>query len=70
MAARRAAAAAPAADGTVVTIGTHGDHSFRRASIDEVGNATAWTDATVQVDIAGPADTTVVPTGWITDPRP
>ena len=34
--------------------------------IDDVGNATAWTTHPVQVDIAGPVDTTVVPTGWVT----
>ena len=55
-------------EGTVVRIGTHGIHNFRTRVVDEVGNASAWVDHTVMVNIAGPADTTVIPSGWITDP--
>ncbi len=54
--------------GTVVNIGIHGQHTFRTRVIDEVGNASAWTDHPVWVDIQGPADTTVIPTGWLTTP--
>jgi hypothetical protein len=54
--------------GTVVNIGIHGQHNFRTRVIDEVGNASAWTDRPVWVDIQGPADTTVIPNGWITTP--
>ena len=55
-------------EGTVVRIGTHGIHNFRTRSVDEVGNLSAWIDHTVMVNIAGPGDTTVIPSGWITDP--
>ena len=54
--------------GTVVPVSIHGQHNFRTRVIDEVGNASAWADHTVWVDIQGPADTTVIPTGWLTDP--
>ena len=54
--------------GTVVPVGIHGQHNFRTRVIDEVGNASAWADHAVWVDIQGPADTTVIPTGWITTP--
>ncbi len=54
--------------GTVVNIGIHGQHVFRTRVIDEVGNASAWIDHDVWLDIQGPADTTVIPTGWITIP--
>ena len=55
-------------EGTVVNIGIHGTHNFRTRIVDEVGNTTPWADHVVQVDIQGPADTTVIPSGWITDP--
>lgn len=54
--------------GTVVNVGVHGQHIFRTRVIDEVGNASPWVDHDVWLDIQGPADTTVIPTGWITDP--
>ncbi len=54
--------------GTVVNVGIHGQHNFRTRVIDEVGNASAWADHAVWVDIQGPADTTVIPSGWLTTP--
>jgi hypothetical protein len=51
-----------------ITIGTHGEHTLRTRVIDEAGNPSPWTDRIVKVDIQGPADTTVIPTGWVTDP--
>ena len=51
-----------------ITIGTHGEHTLRTRVVDEAGNSTPWTDRHVKVAIVGPADTTVIPAGWITDP--
>jgi len=55
-------------DGTVVQIATQGMHVFRTRAVDRVGNASAWRAQDVWVDIAGPVDTTVVPTTWFTTP--
>ena len=60
---------APGPEGTVVNIGiARHPQASARASSTTVGNETALDDHTVMVDIAGPADTTVIPSGWITDP--
>ncbi len=56
------------ANGTVVPIATHGSHTLKTKTIDNVGNETGWTTRTVLVDINGPTDTTVVPVGWVTTP--
>jgi hypothetical protein len=55
-------------DGTIVQIGTQGQHVFRTRVVDEVGNVSAWRSQDVWVDIEGPIDTTVVPTTWFTTP--
>jgi hypothetical protein len=55
-------------DGTVVQVGTQGQHVFRTRVVDEVGNVSAWRLQDVWVDIAGPVDLTVVPTTWYTTP--
>ena len=54
--------------GDSVRIGTQGQHDFKTRIVDNAGNLSAWNDHDVWVDIAGPSDTTVVPSDWLTTP--
>jgi hypothetical protein len=55
-------------DGTIVSINTQGQHTFRTRVVDEVGNVSTWRSQAVWVNIAGPIDETAVPTTWYTTP--
>jgi len=55
-------------EGTVILVASHGIHTLRTRVTDKAGNVTPWKNTTVKVNIEGPADTTVVPTDWITEP--
>jgi hypothetical protein len=55
-------------DGTIVSINTQGQHTFRTRVVDEVGNVSTWRSQPVWVNIAGPIDETAVPTTWYTTP--
>jgi len=55
-------------DGTIVRIGTQGEHVLRTRVVDEVGNAFVWRTQAVRINMAGPTDTTDVATTWYTTP--
>jgi hypothetical protein len=52
--------------GDSVRIGVQGQNDFKTRILDKAGNLSAWKHHAVWVDIAGPSDTTVVPSGWLT----
>jgi hypothetical protein len=43
-----------------------GTHTLSTQIVDLAGNASGWTDHTLQVDLTGPQDTTTVTAGWST----
>jgi len=59
---------APAGLNQPLKITANGTHTLRTKVVDMVGNESAWTTQIVQVDSAGPVDTTSVPAGWVTTP--
>jgi hypothetical protein len=52
--------------GDSVRISQEGKNDFKTRVLDKAGNLSVWKHHAVWVDIAGPSDTTVVPSGWLT----